>query len=58
LMIEPVSAAFIGYAVGERLGTGGVLGAALILVGVTVAEVGDARKLNEYKAEWSTNDPI
>jgi drug/metabolite transporter (DMT)-like permease len=58
LMLEPVSAAFIGYAVGERLGAGGVVGALLILVGVTVAEVGDARKLNEYKAEWPTNDPI
>lgn len=58
LMIEPVSAALIGYAVGERLGTGGVVGALLILVGVTVAEVGDARKLNEYKAEWPANDPI
>jgi drug/metabolite transporter (DMT)-like permease len=58
LMIEPVSAAFIGYAVGERLGARGVVGALLILVGVTVAEVGDARKLNEYKAEWHSNDPI
>ena len=58
LMLEPVSAAFIGYAVGERLGVGGVVGAALILVGVTLAEVGDARKLNEYKAEWPSNDPI
>jgi drug/metabolite transporter (DMT)-like permease len=58
LMIEPVSAALIGYAVGERLGASGALGALLILIGVTVAEVGDARKLNEYKAEWPTNDPI
>jgi drug/metabolite transporter (DMT)-like permease len=58
LMVEPVSADFIGYAIGERLGVGGAAGAVLILVGVTVAEVGDARKLNEYKAEWPTNDPI
>jgi drug/metabolite transporter (DMT)-like permease len=58
LMLEPVSAAFIGYAVGERLGVGGAFGAVLILVGVTAAEVGDARKLNEYKAEWPANDPI
>jgi drug/metabolite transporter (DMT)-like permease len=58
LMIEPVSAAFIGYAIGERLGTHGIIGALLILIGVTVAEVGDARKLNEYKAEWPSNDPI
>jgi drug/metabolite transporter (DMT)-like permease len=58
LMIEPVSAAVIGYAIGERLGAAGWLGGVLILVGVAVAEVGDARKLNEYKAEWQSNDPI
>lgn len=53
LMVEPVSAAFIGYAIGERLGVGGALGAVLILVGVTVAELETlhhARKVNEYKA--------
>jgi drug/metabolite transporter (DMT)-like permease len=40
LMIEPVSAALIGYAIGERLGANGLLGGALILVGVALAEVG------------------
>jgi drug/metabolite transporter (DMT)-like permease len=57
LMVEPVSAAFIGYAIGERLGVGGVFGAVLILVGVGLAETGElvlrrdhARKVNEYKA--------
>lgn len=39
LMVEPVSAALIGYAIGERLGVGGGFGAALILVGVVVAEL-------------------
>lgn len=39
LMIEPVSAAFIGYAIGERLGTNGLVGASLILVGVALAEI-------------------
>jgi drug/metabolite transporter (DMT)-like permease len=63
LMIEPVSAAIIGYAVGERLGVGGFAGAGLILVGVVLAEMGGfstdhARKPNEYKAEWHSTDPI
>lgn len=40
LMIEPVSAAFIGYAIGERLGANGLVGALLILLGVALAEVG------------------
>lgn len=40
LMIEPVSAAFIGYAIGERLGSNGLVGAALILLGVALAEIG------------------
>jgi drug/metabolite transporter (DMT)-like permease len=39
LMIEPVAAAFFGYAVGDRLGVGGVIGAGLILAGIAVAEV-------------------
>jgi drug/metabolite transporter (DMT)-like permease len=39
LMVEPVSAAFIGYAIGERLGIGGAVGAILILVGVVLAEL-------------------
>ena len=40
LVIEPVSAAFIGYAIGERLGANGFLGALLILFGVALAEIG------------------
>ena len=66
LMIEPVSAAVIGYAVGERLGLGGFVGAGLILVGVTLAElrpnpadvIDHPQKPNEYKAEWPATDPI
>jgi drug/metabolite transporter (DMT)-like permease len=40
LMIEPVSAAVIGVAIGEHLGWGGVAGAALILAGIAAAELG------------------
>ena len=39
LMIEPVAAAVLGYVLGERLGVSGVAGAALILAGITVAEL-------------------
>ena len=39
LMIEPVAAAVLGYVLGERLGVSGVAGAALILVGIAVAEL-------------------
>ncbi|MEY2399163.1 MAG: hypothetical protein QOJ00_2337 [Actinomycetota bacterium] len=39
LMIEPVSAAVIGFAIGERLGVGGAVGAVLILAGVVLAEL-------------------
>ena len=45
LMIEPVSAAFLGYAVGDRLGVGGVVGALLILAGIAVAELPLARRV-------------
>ena len=38
LMIEPVSAAVLGYAMGERLGVRGVVGAGVILLGIAVAE--------------------
>jgi drug/metabolite transporter (DMT)-like permease len=38
LMIEPVSAAVLGYVIGERLGARGVAGALLILAGIAVAE--------------------
>lgn len=39
LLIEPVSAAFLGFAVGDRLGWRGVAGALLILAAVALAEV-------------------
>jgi drug/metabolite transporter (DMT)-like permease len=38
LLIEPVSAAVLGYVLGERLGARGVAGALLILAGIAVAE--------------------
>jgi drug/metabolite transporter (DMT)-like permease len=38
LMIEPVSAALLGYVMGERLGLRGAVGAAVILLGIAVAE--------------------
>lgn len=44
LMIEPVSAAFLGYLVGDRLGAGGVVGALLILAGIAIAEFLPARR--------------
>jgi len=43
LLIEPVSAAFLGYAVGDRLGIPGLVGAGLILAGIVIAEVAPAR---------------
>jgi drug/metabolite transporter (DMT)-like permease len=39
-LLEPVVAGIVGYAVGERLGAVGYLGAALILAGIFVAERG------------------
>ena len=39
LMLEPVSAAVLGYVVGDRLGAAGVAGALLILAGIALAEV-------------------
>lgn len=38
LMLEPVTAAVLGYLVGERLGIAGGVGASLILVGIGLAE--------------------
>ncbi|WP_426570994.1 DMT family transporter [Aquihabitans sp. McL0605] len=40
LLLEPVSAGVLGALVGEHLGLSGVVGAALILVAVLVAELG------------------
>lgn len=45
LMIEPVAAAVLGAVAGERLGVEGVVGAALILAGIAVAEAPIARRL-------------
>jgi drug/metabolite transporter (DMT)-like permease len=38
LEFEPVVAGIIGYWVGERLGVGGYIGAAVILIGIVIAE--------------------
>jgi drug/metabolite transporter (DMT)-like permease len=38
LMFEPVVAGFVGYAVGERLGVSGYVGALVILAGILIAE--------------------
>ena len=38
LEFEPVVAGIIGYWVGERLGVAGYLGAAVILLGIVIAE--------------------
>lgn len=43
LMLEPVFAAVLGYGAGERLGVLGAVGAAVILSGIVVSEVGNAR---------------
>ena len=43
-LLEPVVAGFVGYEVGERLGWGGYLGAAVILAGIVVAEAGARRR--------------
>jgi drug/metabolite transporter (DMT)-like permease len=43
-LLEPVVAGFFGYAVGERLGWGGYLGAVIILAGILVAELGARRR--------------
>lgn len=40
LTVEPVTAAVLGYVIGERLGPVGLLGAALILAGIVVSEAG------------------
>jgi len=44
LLLEPVFAAALGYAVGERLGGRGLLGAALILVAVLMVELLPGRR--------------
>ena len=44
-LLEPVVAGFVGYAVGERLGWGGYVGALVILAGILVAEAGARRRV-------------
>ena len=39
LMLEPVVAAVVGFAIGERVGLRGIAGAALILAGIVLAEM-------------------
>jgi drug/metabolite transporter (DMT)-like permease len=48
-LLEPVVAGFVGYAVGERLGWAGYLGAVIILAGILVAEYG-ARRIETREA--------
>jgi drug/metabolite transporter (DMT)-like permease len=43
-LLEPVVAGVIGYAIGERLGVVGYLGAAVILAAIVVAERGTHRR--------------
>jgi drug/metabolite transporter (DMT)-like permease len=45
-LLEPVVAGVVGYAVGERLGVVGYIGAALILAGIFVAERGTHDAVN------------
>ena len=47
LMLEPVLAAVGGYAIGERIGALGFLGAALILIGILVSELPLDRPVNQ-----------
>jgi drug/metabolite transporter (DMT)-like permease len=42
LMLEPVFAAILGYADGERIGIAGAFGAGLILLGILVSESADS----------------
>ncbi len=53
-LLEPVVAGFVGYAVGERLGWGGYLGAVIILAGILVAEYGARRQAARAAADVSS----
>lgn len=46
LMLEPVSAGILGWAVGERLGLTGLVGATLILAGILLAELPALRSVS------------
>ena len=52
LMVEPVAAAVIGAAIGERLGWVGAAGAGLILAGIAVAELRPLVRLPATKTDW------
>jgi drug/metabolite transporter (DMT)-like permease len=52
LMIEPVSAAVIGVAIGEHLGWAGAAGAGLILAGIAAAEFGPLVLPQATKTDW------
>lgn len=54
-LIEPVTAAAIGFMAGERIGVSGVLGAALMLSGMAIVEVGGRRW--EPEALAATTEP-
>ncbi|MSO37171.1 MAG: DMT family transporter [Acidimicrobiia bacterium] len=43
MLFEPVVAGLVGYAIGERLGVIGYLGALMILAGIVVVEIGTHR---------------
>jgi len=51
LLFEPVVAGFVGYAVGERLGVGGYVGAVVILAGILLAESRTWRRAPSTRAE-------
>lgn len=57
LMIEPVAAAVLGYAFGERLGVAGAAGAGLILGGIAVSEVVALRRLPPLPEAGQPLDP-
>jgi drug/metabolite transporter (DMT)-like permease len=53
-LFEPVVAGFVGYAVGERLGWAGYLGAGVILAAILVAESGTWRRGADPQSRSST----
>jgi drug/metabolite transporter (DMT)-like permease len=57
LLLEPVSAGVLGEVAGDRLGARGVVGAALILVAVLVAELGGRRSPPALGTELAVATP-
>lgn len=53
-LFEPVVAGFVGYAVGERLGWAGYLGAGIVLAAILVAESGTWRKASSTQLRDAT----